>query len=187
MASVLTRKILKYHEENPLVNVEKFAQHFKIDISLKQMSQTEVGILTSNLTQEQALLNKKPNFEIIINDSLPIREKNTTIAMLLAEFMLKKTKLLTGEDITLDIFSLKEIRNHRFSKTVQLAARLVVPEQTLAKFRDLTNDHEKYAKKINISPEFINCLVKNHSLEFLISNDMIWGQNTLASVLNKEN
>ena len=127
---------------------------------------------------------ESPKKNIHINKNLTTTEKNTVLALLMAEFIIQYSKVLNHECVEIDIFDFKEIRRNRFSRSIQLATRLIIPEKILMEFEDLTNDRELYSKKINVNYDFINCAVQDNSLEFLITNEMIWNTK-ITKILKK--
>jgi hypothetical protein len=163
-------KIKKYQENSEEVNVLALARHLNFNVQSKKLEPTCVGKVFFRDIEDK----ESPKKNIFINKTLTVKEKNTVLALLISEFIIKYDKILNKEVVEIDIFSFKEIRRNRFSRSIQLATRLIIPENILFQFDDLTNDRELYANKINVNFDFINCAVKDNSLEFLITNEMIW-------------
>lgn len=115
--------------------------------------------------------NKDGNVVILLNKNNDTRHNYTLVALLIAQLMLHPEKAETG-GIKYDVFSLKDIRDNRFSNIMMLATRLAVPEFVIDQMEDFGFDVQGYANKSKFLPDFIKSAVKSKNLEFLVSNDM---------------
>jgi hypothetical protein len=179
MTNIFIQKILKFQKNKEVVNIKELADFLNIKVHVKKTEPTCMGYIYVKYHKREDSEDKKHN--IVINEILNERDSNTILAILISELILKSDKLINEEKIEFDIFDFKDIRRNKFSKTIQLATRLAIPEKVLFEFEDLKYDREQYANLSKLNFDFINSAIKDNSLEFLIFNNMIWKTNPIFS------
>jgi hypothetical protein len=100
------------------------------------------------------------------------QEINCAISWVLSEYLINYNTIYS-RSLTCNVFQLREFRRNRYSRSMLLATRLAMTEDTISKMSEL--DNHKLQKQLSpfITTEFANAVVKGHSVSFLISNDYI--------------
>jgi hypothetical protein len=110
--------------------------------------------------------------KIRLSNKFSKQEQNCALAWVLAEYIIHKSAL-QHSPIICSVFSLREFRKNRYSRTMLLATRLVMTEDSISKMNELDNNTLQNALAEHITFEFANSGVKGHSVAFLIGNNYI--------------
>lgn len=172
-------KIEDFQKDKKIINIEELAKHLRYQIIPTTFDKSYLAARIYNTRKiDREDQEEKTKAIIEISNKLDKSTQNTIIALLIAEHILNENKFnIPNYALDYDVFQLKEIRRNKFSKTVQLAIRLAVPSEIINGLDDLSFHRDKYAKEASLNQDFIGCVVKDHSLDFLMSNELIW--NTL--------
>lgn len=172
-------KIEDFQKDKKIINIEELAKHLRYQIIPTTFDKSYLAARIYNTRKiDREDQEEKTKAIIEISNKLDKSTQNTIIALLIAEHILNENKFnIPNYALDYDVFQLKEIRRNKFSKTVQLAIRLAVPSEIINGLDDLSFHRDKYAKEAALNQDFIGCVVKDHSLDFLMSNELIW--NTL--------
>ncbi len=174
-------KIEEFQKDKKIINIEELAKYLRYQIKNTTFDKSYLAAKiynTPKLEKEEMSTEERTKATIEISSKIDNSTKNTIIALLIAEHILNEPKFnMPNYILDYDVFQLKEIRRNKFSKTVQLAIRLAVPTEIINGLDDLSFHRDKYAKEAALNQDFIGCVVKDHSLDFLMSNELIW--NTL--------
>lgn len=176
-------KIEDFQKDKTIINIEELAKHLKYEIKFVTFDKSYIAAKIYNTKKEEREdIPQEDRSKAIIELSIKLDQstKNTIISLLISEHILNEPKFsIPNYSLDYDVFQLKELRRNKFSKNVQLAIRLAVPSTVINSFDDLSFHRDKYAKEANLNQDFIGCVVKDHSLDFLMSNELIW--NTLET------
>ncbi len=182
-------KIEEFQKDKKIINMEDLAKHLRYKIEFKKFDKSYLAARVYNTSKEEREKSTDDKYKAIIelSEKLDVSTKNTIIALLIAEHILNENKFsIPNYILDYDVFQLKEIRRNKFSKTVQLAIRLAVPSEIINGLDDLSFQRDKYAKESGLNQDFIGCVVKDHSLDFLMSNELIWNTLELKKQASEE-
>ncbi len=110
---------------------------------------------------------------IRVASSMTLQEQNCALAWILATYILNGRTLTPEKPIRFNIFTMREFRASRYSRTMLLATRLTMTEEAIKKVTELDNHIIQNKLIEHVTIEFANAAIKDQSVAFLISNEYI--------------
>lgn len=170
-------KIEEFQKDKKIINMFEMGKFLNYEIKEINFDKSYLAAKIYNNKNKTEDNNYKAVIEL--SKKIDINTQNTLLAILISEHILNDMKFSQGYVLEYEVFQLKEFRRNQFAKTVQLALRIAVPPEIINQFDDLKFHRDNYAREAKLTQEFISCVVKDHSLDFLMSNELIW--NTLET------
>jgi len=150
---------------NGYVDIKKIAERLKITVTKERfISSTVVAVMKGSKSGRAT--------NIYLSDRFSDQELNCAMAWVIATYFIDDTRL-ASRFIECNIFELRGFREHRYSRIMLLATRLMISEATINKLDALDNYQTLLSLKPFMTQEFIGSVIKGHSVSFLLDNQFI--------------
>tara|TARA_B100000700_G_scaffold331796_1_gene468918 strand:- start:27323 stop:27856 length:534 start_codon:yes stop_codon:yes gene_type:complete len=164
-----SKKVYDLHQQDRSTLEKNILKLLNIELKYSKLPETTKSLLILNTNPEDFT----DTHTLHLNKNNTIKENNTLIFINCSKFIFKYKEYTINQKLEIDSFELSEIKDAKYSKVIQLATRLAIPEKDVNDL--LKNDYNirEYSKKYNLLESFSNCLISNNNLRFIIGiNDL---------------